>query len=264
MLVYPAIDPIAFHIGSWPVHWYGLTYLVGFVGGWALLALRTKFSPRGFSQDDVSDIVFYAALGAIIGGRIGYMLFYANNILFANPMSLFEVWKGGMSFHGGLLGVVIAMYLMARKFHKPLLELTDFVCPVVPIGLGAGRLGNFINGELWGRVTDVPWAMIFPTGGPMPRHPSQLYEFFLEGIVLFTFLWLYSSKRRPIGAVSGWFAILYGLFRITVEFFREPDANMGFVLGRMTEGQLLSIPLVLAGILMILYSRRQPKPEVSA
>src|SRR3990167_1391893 len=177
-MIYPSINPVAFHIGSWPVYWYGLMYLFGFLAGWGVLSWRLRVSPRGFTQEQLSDTVFFAALGAILGGRLGYMLFYDWRMLFADPLLLFQTWKGGMSFHGGLLGVLIAMAYCARKFHQPFLALTDLLAPAVPIGLGAGRIGNFINGELWGRVTDVPWGMIFPTAGPYPRHPSQLYEFF--------------------------------------------------------------------------------------
>lgn len=257
MLVYPEINPVAFHIGSWPVYWYGLMYLVGFAGGWGLLAWRTKVSPRGFTQDQVSDIAFYAALGAIIGGRLGYMLFYDWPVLISNPLMLFQTWKGGMSFHGGLLGVLIAMVLFGRKHQKSFLMLTDFIAPVIPIGLGAGRIGNFINGELWGRVTTAPWGMLFPNAGPLPRHPSQLYEFALEGVLLFIILIIYSHKPRPLGAVSGMFALCYGLFRIIAEFFREPDVQIGYLFGGVTEGQLLSLPLVAIGIWLLMRSRKQ-------
>lgn len=260
MLAYPDINPIAFHIGSWPVYWYGLMYLIGFLGGWGLLALRLRHSPRGFTQDQLSDLCFYAALGAIVGGRIGYILFYDWRVFFADPLLIFQTWKGGMSFHGGLLGVLVALTFCARKMQKPWLSLTDFIAPVVPIGLGAGRIGNFINGELWGRVTDLPWGMVFPNAGNLPRHPSQLYEFALEGVVMFIILWLYSAKPRPMGAVSGLFAICYGVFRTTVEFFREPDAHIGYLaFGWLTEGQLLSLPLILVGIALIVvaYKRKE-------
>ncbi len=258
MLTYPAINPVAFHIGPWPIYWYGLMYLVGFLGGWGLMALRVKHSPRGFTQDQLSDIVFYAALGAIVGGRLGYMLFYDFPNFIANPLLLFQTWKGGMSFHGGLLGVLCGLWLCGRKMNKSLLALTDLIAPVVPIGLGAGRIGNFINSELWGRPTDVAWGMIFPNGGPLPRHPSQLYEFALEGILLFIILWIFSRKSRPLGAVSGLFALCYGLFRIIAEFFREPDAHIGYLaLGWVTEGQLLSLPLVLVGIALLVWAYKR-------
>lgn len=260
MIAYPNIDPVAFHIFTWPVYWYGLMYLVGFVCGWALLAWRLSVSPRGFTQPELSDIVFYTMLGAIIGGRLGYMFFYDWRVLLENPLLIVQTWKGGMSFHGGALGVVIALALYARKIKKPFLSITDLIVPVVPIGLGAGRIGNFINGELWGRVTDMPWGMVFPEGGLYPRHPSQLYEAGLEGIVLFLILWIYSRKPRPLGAVSGLFAIFYSIFRCSVEFFREPDVQIGYLaFDWFTEGQLLSLPLLLAGIGLVVYAYRRGK-----
>lgn len=256
---YPNINPVAFHLGSWPVYWYGLMYLVGFVSGWFVLSRRLKHRDLGITQTQLSDIVFYVALGAILGGRIGYMVFYDFHVLVTEPWMLFETWKGGMSFHGGLLGVCVAMALCARHFKLSWLAVTDIIAPAVPLGLAAGRIGNFINGELWGRVTDLPWGMVFPLAGSAPRHPSQLYEFALEGILLFIILWTYSSKPRPLGAVSGLFAIGYGVFRFCIEFFREPDAQIGYLaFGWLTEGQLLSLPLIAFGIgLMVWAYRRQ-------
>lgn len=255
MLTYPQIDPVAFHLGPFPVHWYGVMYLIGFIGGWALLAWRIRVSPRGFKLEQLSDLLFYAALGIILGGRLGYMLFYDFTDVLHHPWRILMIWQGGMSFHGGLLGVIIAMWLYGRKIGKSLIELTDFIAPVVPIGLGAGRIGNFINGELWGRVTDVPWAMVFPGGGDMPRHPSQLYEFFLEGVVMFTVLWIFSRKERPRWAVSGLFLLLYGTFRFIVEFFREPDPQIGYIaFGWLTKGQLLSIPMILLGSFILFWT----------
>lgn len=259
MLTYPNIDPVAFHIGSWPVYWYGLMYLVGFLVGWMLLTVRSRFSPRGFTQEQIADIAFYTALGAIIGGRLGYVLFYDWPVFSSNPLLIFQTWKGGMSFHGGLLGVLIAMIVFAKKTHKPFLVLTDFIAPVVPIGLGAGRIGNFINGELWGRVTQSSWGMIFPHAGPLPRYPSQLYEFLLEGILLFLIVFTFSWKPRPVGAVSGLFALCYGLFRCIAEFFREPDVQIGYLFGGITEGQLLSIPLILVGISLLIWAYKGHK-----
>lgn len=261
---YPEINPVAFHIFSWPVYWYGLMYLVGFIAGWGLLVLRSRYSPRGFTDDQISDIAFYTALGAIIGGRLGYVIFYDWQALFTDPLFILQTWKGGMSFHGGLLGVLVAMVIFARKNKKKFLELTDFISPVVPIGLGAGRIGNFINGELWGRVTDSPFGMVFPNGGPLPRYPSQLLEFALEGVVLFLILFLYSGKPRPMGAVSGLFALLYGCFRCFAEFFREPDVQIGYLFAGMTEGQLLSIPLILVGIILLVCAYKREKGVMMA
>lgn len=252
MLTYPQINPVAFHLYTWPVYWYGLMYLVGFLGGWAVLSLRLSSSSRGITQDQLSDIVFYTAIGAIIGGRLGYVFFYNWDKFSAAPMMIFEPWKGGMSFHGGLLGVLAGMLFCALKMHKPFLVLTDLIAPAVPIGLGAGRIGNFINGELCGKVTNVPWGMVFPDTGILPRHPSQLYEFALEGLLLFIILWIYSRKPRPLGAVSGLFALCYGVFRCIVEFFRVPDIQIGYIaFGWVTKGQLLSVPLILIGLFLM-------------
>ncbi len=260
MIAYPHMNPVAFHIGPIGVHWYGLMYLLAFFGCWGVLSLRIKYSsvPRCLTVAAVSDILFYVALGIIIGGRVGYMLFYDWGTLIARPLSLFEIWKGGMSFHGGLLGVALAMWLYAHQHKKAFLDIADLIAPVVPLGLATGRIGNFINGELWGRVTDVPWAMVFPNAGEMPRHPSQLYEFFLEGIVLFLILWIFSSKERSRGAVSGLFLVSYGVLRFCVEFFREPDIQMGYVaFGWLTKGQLLCLPMILIGIGMMMWANRK-------
>jgi phosphatidylglycerol---prolipoprotein diacylglyceryl transferase len=261
MIAYPNINPVAFHVHTWPVYWYGLMYLVGFLGGWAVLALRIKVSDRGFTQDQLSDIVFYAAIGAIIGGRLGYVFFYDWERFAAEPSLILQTWKGGMSFHGGLLGVLAGMWLCSYKMKKPFLAITDLIAPAVPIGLGAGRIGNFINGELWGKITTMPWGMIFPEAGIFPRHPSMLYEFLLEGVVMFLILWIYSRKPRPLGAVSGLFALCYGVFRFVVEFFRVPDPQIGYIaMGWLTQGQLLSIPLILIGELLLVRAyKRQDK-----
>lgn len=267
MLTFPEIDPVAFHIGPLPVHWYGITYLVAFVACWRILSWRIRHSPyhKGFTVEQLSDLLFYGALGIILGGRIGYMLFYDFHDLITHPTLLFETWKGGMSFHGGLIGVTLAMWVYARRHKKALGDITDFIAPVVPIGLACGRIGNFINGELWGRVTDVPWAMIFPNAGPQPRHPSQLYEFFLEGILLFLILWFFSSKPRPRWAISGMFSLFYGIFRFFVEFFREPDAQIGFIaFGWMSKGQLLCIPMILVGIALLVYAYMDPKNKIKS
>jgi phosphatidylglycerol---prolipoprotein diacylglyceryl transferase len=263
-MTYPQINPIAFQIGPLAVHWYGLMYLAGFLGAWALLTIRLKRPAfqQTFTTDQLSDLLFYCALGVILGGRIGYMLFYAWSDFIADPLSLFEIWHGGMSFHGGLIGVIIAIAIYARTIDRSFIDVTDFIAPVVPIGLGAGRLGNFINGELWGRISDVPWAMVFPEAGPLPRHPSQLYEFLLEGVVLFIILWTFSTKPRPRGAVSGLFLFCYGLFRFVIEFFREPDVQIGYIAwGWLTKGQLLSFPMILLGILMLAWAYRRKQNE---
>jgi phosphatidylglycerol:prolipoprotein diacylglycerol transferase len=258
MIQYPDINPVAFHIFSWPVHWYGLMYLIGFLGGWAVLSLRLKRSPRDFTQDQLSDLVFYAAIGAIIGGRLGYVLFYDWARFASEPLLILQTWKGGMSFHGGLLGVLLGMLWCSYRMKKSFLALTDLIAPAVPIGLGAGRIGNFINGELWGRTTDVAWGMIFPMAGDAPRHPSQLYEFVLEGVVLFIIVWCYSRKPRPLGAVSGLFALCYGVFRFIVEFYRVPDTQIGYIaFGWFTQGQLLSVPLIVVGVLLMLCAYRR-------
>ncbi|MFP8968057.1 prolipoprotein diacylglyceryl transferase [Pokkaliibacter sp. CJK22405] len=260
MLTYPQIDPIAVEIGPLKVHWYGLMYLIGFAAAWWLgQKRRERF---GISKEQLSDLIFFGALGVVLGGRIGYVLFYNFDRFLDNPLWLFEVWEGGMSFHGGLLGVLCVMAWQSKKLNLRWLSLGDFVAPLVPIGLGAGRIGNFIGGELWGRVTDVPWAMVFPRAGDQPRHPSQLYELLLEGVILFTVLWVYSRKPRPSGSVSGLFLVGYGCSRIIVEFFRQPDAQLGFIAwGWLTQGQLLSVPMVLAGLGLMVYAHKAERPR---
>lgn len=258
MLTYPSFDPVIFHIGRIRIYWYGLMYLVGFALAWALGAWRASRPQSGWTSEEVADLIFYGALGVVLGGRIGYMLFYNLSELLHHPASLFYVWQGGMSFHGGLIGVMIAMWLYGRKIKKTFFEITDFLTPLVPVGLASGRIGNFINGELFGRVTDVPWAMVFPDGGLFPRHPSQLYEFMGEGVLLFGLLWFYSRKPRPPMAVSGLFLLLYGLIRFTLEFFREPDKQMGFILFNwMTQGQILCVPMIICGLSLFIYAYRK-------
>ena len=252
----PDIDPVAISIGSLKIHWYGLMYLVGFIGGWWLGTYRARRPNSGWQPVEVGDVLFYIALGVILGGRLGYVLFYNFGYYFKHPLEVFFVWTGGMSFHGGLIGVIVAIWLYARRTQRGFFAVTDFAAPLTPLGFAAGRIGNFINQELWGRVTDVPWGMVFArTGGPSPRHPSQLYECALEGVVLFAVLWLYSLRPRPTGAVSGLFMIVYGTGRTIVEFFREPDAQLGYLaFGWLTMGQVLSVPMVLFGIGLLVWS----------
>ncbi len=259
MLQYPHIDPVAISLGPLKIHWYGIMYLVAFGAAWWLGRLRARRSPD-WNDEQISDLIFYGALGVVLGGRIGYTLFYNFGHFISDPVSIFRIWEGGMSFHGGLLGVLVAMWLFGRKYQHGFFELTDFVAPLVPIGLAAGRLGNFINGELWGQPTTLPWGMVFPGAGPLPRHPSQLYEMFLEGIVLFIIVWVYSARPRPRMAVSGVFALGYGVFRFAVEFVRQPDEHLGFIaFSWLTQGQLLSLPLIITGIVLLwLAYRRQP------
>ena len=258
MLPYPNIDPVALDLGFLQIHWYGLMYLVGIGGAWFLASRRLHAFDPTWSKEKLSDLVFWVAMGVIVGGRLGYVLFYDLPAYIANPLLILEVWKGGMSFHGGLLGVMLATLWFARRNGKSFFELMDFIAPLVPIGLGAGRIGNFINAELWGKVSDVPWAMVFPTGGPEPRHPSQLYQFALEGVALFTILWFYSRKPRPTMAVSGLFAVCYGIFRFIVEFVRVPDAQLGYLAwGWLTMGQVLCVPMVLAGLGLMVYAYKR-------
>jgi phosphatidylglycerol:prolipoprotein diacylglycerol transferase len=253
MLTFPQIDPVAVAIGPLKIRWYALTYIVGFAAAWWLGIRRAARPGSGWTKEQVADLITNGMLGAILGGRIGYILFYNFGAFIDNPAMIVRVWEGGMSFHGGFLGVLIAVALFARSTGKSVLEVFDFVAPITPIGLGAGRIGNFINGELWGRATDVPWAMVFPADpSQLPRHPSQLYQFFLEGIVLFILLWWYSSRPRPRFAVGGLFLLGYGLQRFVVEFFRQPDAGLGFVMfDWMSRGQQLSLPMIVAGMVVL-------------
>lgn len=258
MLTYPQIDPVALHLGPLKIHWYGLMYLIGFGGAWWLGQRRARRPGAILAPEQIGDLIFYGAIGAVLGGRIGYILFYDLGNYLAHPLNMLKVWEGGMSFHGGMLGVITAMWLYGRKINRGFFQLMDFVAPLAPIGLGAGRIGNFINGELWGKVTDVPWAMIFPHGGPLPRHPSQLYQAFLEGLMLFLILWFYSSKPRPTMAVSGLFLLCYGVFRFVVEFARQPDAQLGYLaFGWLTMGQVLSTPMILGGIGLMVWAYRR-------
>ncbi len=257
MLTYPEIDPVALSVGPLKVHWYGLMYLIAFVLFWWLGQRRARRDDYPLTPEEVSDFLFYGALGVILGGRIGYMLFYGFSGVMADPLSIFRVWEGGMSYHGGMLGVFVAIALYARKLGTGFFNLSDFVAPLVPLGLMMGRIGNFINGELWGRPTDLPWGMVFPGSDGLVRHPSQLYQAGLEGLLLFVILWVYSSRPRPTAATSGLFLIGYGTFRFLVEFAREPDAQLGFVaLNWMSMGQLLSLPMIAVGVLMMAWAYR--------
>jgi len=259
MLIHPDFDPVAFSLGPLHVRWYGLMYLIGFLAGWALGRYRVNRPGSGWTTEQMDDLVFYSALGIILGGRIGYVLFYGFGNFLRDPLALFRIWEGGMSFHGGVLGVLLAMALFARKHHKGFWPTVDFIAPLIPPGLFFGRIGNFINGELWGRVTDVPWGMVFrQTGDGLPRHPSQLYQAALEGVALFLIVWLFSAKPRPTMAVSGVFALSYGVFRFLVEFVRQPDAQLGYLaFGWLTMGQLLSLPMVMVGILLLALAYRR-------
>ena len=256
MMTHPQFDPVAIHLGSFGIHWYGLMYLLGFACFILLGRVRLRSLNRaGWDNQLLDDLLFYGVLGVVFGGRLGEVLFYSPGYYFSHPLKILAVWEGGMSFHGGFLGVLIAMLLFARSRNIQWLALMDFIAPLVPLGLGFGRIGNFINGELWGRPTDVPWGMVFPQVDNLPRHPSQLYEFALEGIVLFMLLWLYSSKPRPVGAVSGLFLIGYGSFRFVGEFTRNPDEGIfGLITFGISMGQWLSIPMIIAGSALIAWS----------
>jgi phosphatidylglycerol:prolipoprotein diacylglycerol transferase len=234
-------------------------YLLGFLAGWALGRYRARQPRFGWTAAQVDDLVFYIALGVILGGRMGYILFYGFDNFLQNPLVLFRVWEGGMSFHGGFLGVLLAMILFARKYQKPFWAAIDFIAPLIAPGILFGRIGNFINGELWGRVTDLPWGMVFSqTGDNLPRHPSQLYQAALEGLALFTIVWLFSAKPRPTMAVSGVFALSYGIFRFLVEFFRQPDPHLGYLaFGWLTMGQILSLPLIAVGVVLLSLAYRR-------
>ncbi|HDR9154488.1 prolipoprotein diacylglyceryl transferase [Burkholderia vietnamiensis] len=296
MIIHPNFDPVAIHLGPLAVRWYGLMYLVGFIAAIVVGRVRLKLphvAAQGWTAKDIDDMMFYGVLGTVLGGRLGYVLFYKADFYLSHPLDVFKVWEGGMSFHGGFLGVTLAMILFAWQRKRHWLQVTDFVAPMVPTGLAAGRLGNFINGELWGRVTDpsAPWAMLFPGAmrddaawlpkhpalvekwhladvfmqyQMLPRHPSQLYEIALEGVVLFFVLFFFSRKPRPMGAVSALFLIGYGLARFTVEFAREPDDFLGLLALGLSMGQWLSLPMIVAGIAMLVWAYRRRGANAAA
>ena len=263
MLIHPQFDPVAVSIGPLAVRWYGLMYLLAFVQFWWLGKHRIHTQPQlakaGWTVQQLDDLLFYGVLGVVLGGRLGQVLFYEPGFYWSHPLEILAVWKGGMSFHGGFLGVLVAMALYARKLQRNWLEITDFIAPLVPLGLAAGRIGNFINGELWGRVCDpsLPWGMIFPHVDNLPRHPSQLYQAGLEGLFLFIVLWLFSRSARPRGAVSAVFLMGYGAFRFIGEFFRTPDNGIFGLSEVISMGQWLSLPMIFAGLAMLRWSFRR-------
>ena len=274
MLMYPHIDPVALQLGPLAIHWYGLTYLAAF-GLFFFLAVRrlrqppfaAATGPGAWTRKDVEDILFLGVMGTVIGGRLGYCLFYKPGYYASHPLEIFAVWQGGMSFHGGLLGVIGSQLWFARSRHKPFWQVMDFVAPCVPPGLAAGRVGNFINGELWGRFSDpgLPWGMVFPQSGSMlPRHPSQVYQFLLEGLLLFLLLWLYARREHKQAQVSAMFLIGYGVLRFVAEFFREPDSYLGLLSLGMSMGQWLCVPMVLAGIVLWVWADRHERSVVLA
>lgn len=270
MLTHPKIDPVALQLGPLAIHWYGLTYLAAF-GLFMLLAnmrlkhepYRSLQGPAAWSRKDIEDMLFLGVLGTVVGGRVGYCLFYKPEFYLANPLQILFIWQGGMSFHGGLLGVIASQMWFARSRGKPFWQVMDFIAPCVPLGLAAGRVGNFINGELWGRAADpsLPWAMVFPQSGTgVPRHPSQLYQFALEGVLLFILLWLYARKPRKMGQVSGMFLVGYGAFRFIAEYFREPDSHLGVLALKMTMGQWLCVPMIIGGVLLWVWAETRVEP----
>ena len=269
MLTHPQIDPVALQIGPIAIHWYGLTYLAAFALFFFLATRRLRHEPfasitgpGAWARRDIEDMLFLGVMGVVIGGRLGYCLFYKPAYYAAHPLEILAIWQGGMSFHGGLIGVLVSQWWFARSRHRPWLQVMDFIAPCVPLGLASGRAGNFINGELWGRFSspDLPWGMVFKNSGSMlPRHPSQVYQFLLEGVLLFVLLWLYARKPRRMGQVSGAFLVGYGVFRFIAEFYRQPDDYLGILALGMSMGQWLCVPMVLAGVAMWVWaSQRSP------
>ena len=269
MLIYPEINPIALQLGPLAIHWYGLTYLAAFGLFFFLASLRLRHQPYvsitgpgAWSRRDIEDILFLGVMGVVLGGRIGYCLFYKPGYYLSHPLEIFAVWQGGMSFHGGMLGVLVSQLWFAHSRQRPWLQVMDFIAPCVPTGLAAGRVGNFINGELWGRFSspDLPWGMVFKNSGSLlPRHPSQVYQFLLEGLLLFVLLWLYARKPRKMGQVSGAFLVGYGVLRFVAEFYREPDDFLGILSLGLSMGQWLCVPMVIAGVWLWVWSSKRPQ-----
>ena len=258
MIQYPDINPVALQIGPLKLHWYALMYLFGYFIGGSLLFKRIKKLQLSWTKSQLENLTLYVGIGCILGGRIGYVLFYDLPYYVSDPLNIFKIWQGGMSYHGGLIGVLISIGIYAKLHKRSYFSIADLIAPVIPIGLAAGRIGNFINGRLFGKITDVPWGMVFPDGGPYVRHPSQLYEFLTEGVLLFIILWVYSSKPRKPMKTSALFLIGYSVFRIFCEFFRQPDPQIGYIaFGWLTMGQILCIPMILAGFVLIYLSRNK-------
>ena len=259
MLIHPQFNPVAIQLGPVAVHWYGLMYLLAFALFFMLGRWRIAHQPwTGWTNQMLDDALFFGVLGVVLGGRLGYIVFYKAGDYLAHPLNIFKVWEGGMSFHGGFLGVILAMAWFARSRKLRWLSVTDFIAPLVPLGLAAGRLGNFINGELWGRPTDLPWGMVFPYADALPRHPSQLYQLAGEGLMLFVILWIFAKKPRPVGAISAVFLMGYGTLRFLAEFTREPDSFLGLLDLGLSMGQWLSLPMVIAGFIMYRWAQRAP------
>ncbi|MCK9510084.1 MAG: prolipoprotein diacylglyceryl transferase [Pigmentiphaga sp.] len=265
MLVHPQFDPVALQLGPVAIHWYGLMYLLAFVLAWLVGRRLIARGVTRLTRRDLEDVLFYGILGVVLGGRLGYVLFYKPAYYLGHPLEIFAVWEGGMSFHGGLIGVIVVLLLFAWRRGYHAFEVGDFVVPMVPLGLAAGRMGNFINGELWGRVTDVPWGMVFPAARDgLARHPSQLYQFALEGLLLFAIVWWVARRPRRLGTVSGTFLVGYGVLRFVAEFTREPDSFLGLLAGGLSMGQWLSVPMIIAGALVLGWAARQPRPVPTA
>jgi phosphatidylglycerol:prolipoprotein diacylglycerol transferase len=262
MLQFPNFDPIAIRLGPVAIHWYGLMYLTAFGSAWLLGRWRIKHHKTTMTLRDLEDIIFYGVLAVVAGGRLGYVLFYKPVYYLAHPLEIFYLWEGGMSFHGGLIGVTLMMVWLARSRGYRLLVVTDFVSPLIPLGLATGRLGNFINGELWGRASTLPWAMVFPQSGDgVARHPSQLYQLGLEGLALFFLVWWFANKPRPLGQVTAVFLIGYGFFRFIAEFAREPDNFLGLLAAGLSMGQWLSLPMIVLGAVLFVWAVRQPQSQ---